>query len=206
MDFLQINNNVNSYYIPISQCPNNNDLVDNILLTMINKLYPVGTLYWTSDSGFDPNTELGGVWKRIEDKFIFAAKQDSIYKGGGNSSVTLAAENIPSHCHTMSHTHCVSLNTNTCGEHSHTLYDRRTCGSISGYETATTIDMNWYYTSSSWICTQYCYITSANGNHYHTASGNTGEASSLTTGSYGSGEPFDIMPPYETKYCWERVE
>lgn len=67
---------------------------------ILKKVYPVGCLYWTSNSE-NPATTFGfGSWTQIKDKFVLAAG-DSYANGGtgGEASVTLATTNLPSHSH-----------------------------------------------------------------------------------------------------------
>ena len=67
---------------------------------LINLFYPVGSIYETTSSTFNPNTIWGGTWERIKDKFLLSA--GDIYAGGttgGESSHTLTVDEIPSHYH-----------------------------------------------------------------------------------------------------------
>lgn len=68
-------------------------------------MYPVGSLYWTGkapDDGGNPNTLFGGTWVQIKGKFIFAkGDSDTLNDTGGSKTVTLTAEQIPSHNHTF---------------------------------------------------------------------------------------------------------
>ena len=51
-------------------------------------------------SATDPGTLFGGTWQRIQDRFLLCAGT-SYASGstGGEASVTLAANNVPSHTH-----------------------------------------------------------------------------------------------------------
>ena len=77
------------------------DKVSNISKEIFNELYPVGSLYWTTNLSFDPNTYFKGIWKQIEDCYIRAAKKDEIIKSGdefisfGKDELTLEKENLP---------------------------------------------------------------------------------------------------------------
>ena len=78
-------------------------------VNLINIFYPIGSIYETVDSTFNPATQWGGTWERITDKFLVAS--GTTYSGTGgsaSSSVTLTTENLPSHNHTF-----------TGSEHSH---------------------------------------------------------------------------------------
>ncbi len=65
-------------------------------------MYPVGSIYQTASSTFNPQTAWGGTWERIKDRFLLAA--GDTYTGGstgGEATHKLTAQEIPSHTHTM---------------------------------------------------------------------------------------------------------
>lgn len=69
---------------------------------LFNLIYPVGTIYWTGDSSFNPNITFGGTWTRIKERFIWAAgDSDHINTTGGRTSVTLDKINMPPHTHPL---------------------------------------------------------------------------------------------------------
>lgn len=65
------------------------------LTEVINKLYPVGTIYMAIGES-SPASTLGGSWTQIVGKYIRAknSSQDS-GTSGGNNNVTLSSANIP---------------------------------------------------------------------------------------------------------------
>ncbi len=105
---------------------------NNQLLTVLNKIkaeaalaaHPVGSLYWTSSTENPATTFGGGTWTQIKDKFVLAAG-DTYANGntGGAATVTLTANQIPSHNHSFTPSGSISVTTNptfTGSEHSHT--------------------------------------------------------------------------------------
>lgn len=182
---------------------------------LLEAMYPIGSIYWSSKPT-SPDGLFGGKWKAIKDRFILAAGDTYASDGtGGNSTVTLANENLPSHSHTFSGT-----TANNSVSHTHTF----TTGAMSknaSHRHKMTDDNNspmpsagdggdWSASGTgggSWHWCEYA-------NTDHTHSGTTDAPSSTshahtysgTTGSVGSGTAVNIMPPYEVKYCWERVE
>ena len=65
-------------------------------------MYPVGSIYQTTSSTFNPQTAWGGTWERIKDRFLLAA--GTAYAGGstgGEATHKLTAQEMPSHTHTM---------------------------------------------------------------------------------------------------------
>ena len=65
-------------------------------------MYPVGSIYQTTSSTFNPQTAWGGTWERIKDRFLLAA--GDTYTGGstgGEATHKLTVQEMPSHAHTM---------------------------------------------------------------------------------------------------------
>ena len=65
-------------------------------------MYPVGSIYQTTSSTFNPQTAWGGTWERIKDRFLLAA--GDTYTGGstgGEATHKLTTQEMPSHAHTM---------------------------------------------------------------------------------------------------------
>ena len=151
-------------------------------------VYPVGSIY-LSVSNADPSSLFGGTWARIQDKFLLAA--GSTYAAGatgGTSTETLTINQIPSHGHSFSAT------TGGSGSHSHTGHTKEHRIPTNG---------NWQGTSdyARPLSSSYDYagitITDGVGNHTHSVSGNTG--------SNGSGQAHNNMPPYLAVYIWKRT-
>ena len=65
-------------------------------------MYPIGSIYQTTSSTFDPAAAWGGTWERIKDRFLLAA--GTTYAGGstgGEATHKLTTQEMPSHTHTM---------------------------------------------------------------------------------------------------------
>ena len=144
---------------------------------IVNYIYPVGSLYWSSKST-DPATLFGGTWKRIKDKFILAAG-DTYAAGatGGEATHTLTVNEMPAHSH--------SASTNSTGGHTHTLYSGAG-GSGGRYFSVGQVygARNSAVTSPDW-----------NGEHSHT----------VNISNAGGSVSHNNMPPYIVFYCWERT-
>lgn len=70
--------------------------------TTVLDMYPVGSIYQTTSSTFNPQTAWGGTWERIKDTFLLAA--GTTYAGGstgGEATHKLTAQEMPSHTHLM---------------------------------------------------------------------------------------------------------
>lgn len=203
-------------------------------LYLINLFYPIGTVYTTTDSTFNPNVYFQGTtWVQLEDCFL--ASEGSQIQNGGAATVTLTEDNLPEHNHDVNisdtgHTHEIP-------EHYHhlTSADEGNSGLI-GYtggnwnsavkqsRNLATKDFVFTDTSSS---TPWAYIYasgSGNFNDAHETSwaikpdGTTEHANNnkrhtessttditASTEEVGGNVPFSIIPPYEKVYFWKRV-
>lgn len=69
---------------------------------ILDMFYPIGTIYQTTDTRFDPADTWGGTWERIKDRFLLAA--GDTYTGGstgGEATHKLTTQELPSHQHEM---------------------------------------------------------------------------------------------------------
>lgn len=75
--------------------------------------YPVGAIYLSVD-GTDPSKLFGGVWERIEDRFLLASgKQFLPGYIGGEAQHTLSISEMPSHIHNANYNWTSSNGTQT---------------------------------------------------------------------------------------------
>lgn len=70
----------------------------------VDLIYPVGSLYITTDTSFNPNIKFGGTWARLEgDVYLKNVPSSSGQPignyGGTSSSHKIPIESIPSHTH-----------------------------------------------------------------------------------------------------------
>lgn len=152
--------------------------------------HPVGEYYWTSSASFDPNTEWGGTWERIQDGRVLISNNSSHSVGstGGSETVTLTQAQMPAHNH----------------KHRH---DRGTMN-ITGYTGAAWDDTVGNPSGAFYF----------GGNGHESDTGNWGhfkiyfDASRSWTGytsydqtSAGSGQSHNNMQPYRTAICWHRT-
>lgn len=207
------------------------------IIAVFEKVWPVGSYYF-SDNATNPSETLGfGVWSRaaVGKMIVGVNESDTAFNGpgktGGAQTHTLAAENIPSHRHTVpalsgtaasggahthtgpSHTHSFSATTSSSGAHTHKL-------SINSSGGSTTLNAT-YAVSGVWNG-QYDGMIFSAGAHTHTVSGTTGSGGTGATGSsgahthtvsttanntgyQGSGTAVNHMNPFETAYIWKRT-
>ena len=162
---------------------NTNNQIITAIRYMINQAkaeailaaHPVGSLYWSSKDT-NPSTLFGGAWKRIKDRFVYAmGDNDTVDVTGGAATVTLTAQEIPSHTHTgPSHTHsftpsgAVSRHPHTGPSHTHSFTPS---GSVSSH--------------THTISHTHSFTTAASGSHNHRALIYTGDNRSGVSYMYG---------------------
>ena len=76
-------------------------------------IYPVGSVYVSVNSSFNPNNSFGGTWVRIQDRFLLAS--GSTYTNGntgGEATHTLTVNEMPSHKHNVNVGVALNLQTN----------------------------------------------------------------------------------------------
>lgn len=98
---------------------------------LVDVIYPVGSIYMSAVNA-NPATLFGGVWQKIEGKFLLASSSSyALGSKGGEESVTLTANQMPVHNHTATivnntHSHnvtmpeqTISTSTAESGTHTH---------------------------------------------------------------------------------------
>lgn len=158
---------------------------------VLSMVYPVGSIYM-SVNNVSPGTLFGGVWERIQDRFLLAA--GSTYAAGvpGGS----ATKNIQ-HAHTTGgHVLTASELPKISGTVGLQRWDMGFVGSADGCFSTTLAGKHSFELTQSADTTRYGGFSisfGGNGSHSH---GNTGNAGSTTQ---------DIMPPYLPVYIWKRT-
>jgi len=68
--------------------------------SLIDLIYPIGTVYQSSVASFNPNTKWGGTWVKIEGRFLFGSDTTrTVGSTGGAEKVTIGLNQIPDHSH-----------------------------------------------------------------------------------------------------------
>jgi microcystin-dependent protein len=162
-------------------------IADNLSIkgfaTLIDYLYPVGSVYITADNN-NPTTRLGGTWGQIsEGRFIVGVgtetDADNVIKGflpGDNAGVytmTIDASNIPPHFHYVANT-----------------------------DSAYAQDAPTVTSETSVIADAFAVASRA-----YTLRGSISQPSVGRTSSFGSGTPtpIAITPPSYGLYIWQRI-
>lgn len=88
----------------VEEISNNIKYIDKKISDLLNMFYPVGSVYETMDSSFDPNEKWGGTWERIKGRVLVGVDEnDSDFntaeKTGGEKTHTLVVSELPQHTH-----------------------------------------------------------------------------------------------------------
>lgn len=75
---------------------------------LYEKVYPVGSVYMTSDDNFNPEEVFGGTWHHVTDDVYLKAVMSGGGSTGGATDHVITSSNLPPHVHGMRHTHNVS--------------------------------------------------------------------------------------------------
>lgn len=169
-----------------------NTRVDNIVDTLTDILYPVGSIFM-STSSTNPGTWLTGTtWARyaMGRTIIGTSDNHPNQSTGGSETVTLQTAQMPNHNHTaMQHTHTGS--TDIRGAHTHRIPHK--LGVIGARDAVggSPNDGDTYYAS-----------TETSGDHSHNLTINATDISIFAT---GGGQPHDNMMPFIATYIWVRT-
>lgn len=153
--------------------------------SLLEKVYPVGSIYMNASNSENPATLLGfGTWVQISAGRVLigagAASSGTTYNAGdtgGEESHTLSINEMPSHNH--------SGYTNTAGNHTHDIYKSNSSGDSS--DSASARDGTYFFNSKK--------QTSSNGSHTHT----------LTINNTGGNNAHNNMQPYLVVYIFQRT-
>ena len=75
---------------------------------LYEKVYPVGSVYMTSDDNFNPAEVFGGTWHHVTEDVYLKAVMSGGGSTGGATDHVIKSSNLPPHVHGMKHTHNVS--------------------------------------------------------------------------------------------------
>lgn len=177
---------------------------------LYEKMYPIGYIFTWCDYYYDKaqgnsikisnaldlstpekmSAYFGGTWIQINGRFLYGINDSGVQtpaSTGGNETVTLTANNLPSHRHTIP---ALSGSAASNGEHSHT---------VRGYGNTLGKGTTGYRVGAGGKDTADTIVNKA-GTHSHTVT-----TTANNTGYTGSGNAFSIMPPYVEVYIYQKI-
>lgn len=119
----------------VEEISNNVKYIDKKISDLLNMFYPVGSIYETMDSSFDPNKKWGGTWERIKGRVLIGVDEnDSDFniaeKTGGEKTHTLVVSELPQHTH-VNYAKRTNITINNSGN-THVTCHRSNSGAIVG--------------------------------------------------------------------------
>lgn len=98
----------------------NKSFVDASSVNLIDIIYPVGTIYTTTSSTFNPATAWGGTWEQLTSDAYLKIVTSNAGTVAGTTDHKIAITNMPSHTHTFtgSSATTASQSTSTTGNQS----------------------------------------------------------------------------------------
>ena len=204
----------------------NETAISGMLQSVFDAIFPVGAIYQTESSTFNPNTVFGHTWVQINDRVLVGQGTTYTTAGdtGGSSSVTIGTTNLPAHQHSIS-SQSVSISGSTdewkgkgrvyagyteTGGGENLGFGPDTGVAYDGYTNIVVPYARWYpgrgntggdpYQTSGDVAAFNIDVT-----HSHTFSG-TGTMTAGNTGDGpGTGAALNVMNPYEVVYIWKRT-
>lgn len=152
---------------------------------VLNTFFPVGSIYMDATGKINPNTQFGGTWVKIENRFLLASGTKAVGATGGEENVTLNLAQMPVHSHNRG-------NMEIAGD--------------SGYIMSSSWVGSQAHPSGP-------FYSSTINNGMHPASGKTSGILSFAasrswggnTGMQGNGKSHNNMPPYLVVNVWQRT-
>lgn len=176
----------------VEEISNNIKYIDKKISDLLNMFYPVGSVYETMDSSFDPNKKWGGTWERIKGRVLVGVDENdddfkTANKIGGEKAHKLSVSEMPSHNHSASEKSLKGGVNNISGQD-------KTWGLTSSGIFSNWGDTKGLYSTSRETTTNYKDGFYLDATHTH------------TIGNTGGGNAHNNLQPYITCYIWKRVK
>lgn len=180
---------------------NNVNADTNGNVNIIDKVYPVGSIYMSVVNN-SPANFIGGTWVALNEGRVLIGANSTYTAGktGGEFTHKITVAELPEHNHSAStasagaHTHTAS--TNSTGDHAHNYVCYKTAEAVYNVGGGSHI-MNVGSTLA----------TTSAGTHSHTVTIASADAHThtVTVNNTGSGSAMNNMQPYLAVYMWKRT-
>lgn len=164
------------------------ELDEHLFTKIFETTFPIGTIFQTTIIG-NPNTIIPGAtnseWEQITDRMLIGAGNTyPIESTGGEATVTLTKDQLPSHTHTRG-------SMNIIGEFG-----------IQGCDQFANVTSGAFYTVSTGHVDA---GTSAGAQYINKAGFDASRSWTGETSSVGGNQSHNNIPPYYAVYIWKRV-
>lgn len=171
-------------------------LLNTNLTALFDIIRPIGSLYSTIDSTFNPNTANGwhGTWERITDCMIYASgDSDTVGEIVGSNTHSITVDEMPSHDHP------IPALSGSGGNHTHDIGVDNNPQTALAFSDTTGGWSHWAVVHNGGY--------SGSGKHlYAISSGNLSfTTNASTTGSKGSGTAIDLRSRRLNAIVWKRT-
>lgn len=176
----------------VEEISNNIKYIDKKISDLLNMFYPIGSVYETMDSSFNPNEKWGGTWERIKGRVLVGVDEnDSDFntteKIGGEKTHKLSVSEMPSHSHSASEKSLKGGVKNISGQDK--TWGLTPSGIFSNWG-----DTKGIHSTSNGTTTNYKDGFYLDATHTH------------TIGNTGGGNVHNNLQPYVTCFIWKRVK
>lgn len=161
-------------------------------------IYPVGSIYLSLSTTFNPNNVFDGTWERISNSFLYASENGQGVGSTGGSADAVVVE----HNHTQnSHNHTQNAHNHATGDSTYTkfLATNKNIAVNGTHRAFPATGSSAYLVYASDNGTSIGEVT---GTANKTATNNSQTATNNPTGESGTGKN---MPPFLTVNMWKRT-
>ena len=152
---------------------------------VLNTFFPVGSIYMDATGKINPNTQFGGTWTKIENRFLYGQGSKAIGATGGAETVTLSMAQMPSHYHNRGNMEMKGVLLNDAN-------NQGTFGQTSGVFATKTKNVAKVARGGNGVVPNYADFLAS-----RSWTGNTN--------TQGSGSAHENMPPYIVVAIWKRT-
>lgn len=164
------------------------EMVDKAIQVAVLRAHPVGS-YFITESADNPHEILGGVWQKLEGRFLLGANASySVGSEGGEDMHTLTKNELPSH------THDATIKAFTYNGNKIQFFNA--------------VDANKggsWYSDDQFMIAAARRVSSTTGVDHVLNESNLETGKAIETANTGGGASHNNMPPYRAVNIWRRT-